>query len=163
MAAAGNTDTAKLRQIVQILAEVRILLDGGWHYSSPIIRTKSEMLLETPDALGIVNEIVVDLELLSTSLFEVHSRTSDLGVNTMELCGADLELLARAYQQLSQDIAMAVTRANDLLMPAAKPERKRAARTPKTSPSSPSSPSSTSNQVSLLDGLATEADHEVVQ
>lgn len=159
MVVAGNTDTAKLRQIVQILAEVRTLLDGGWHYSSPIIRTQSEMLLETPDALGIVNEIVVDLELLSTSLFEVHARTSDLGLNTVELCGADLELLARVYQALSQDIAVAVTRAKDLLMPAAKPERKRAPRTPKVSPSSPSSPnssSSTSNQVSLLDGLNTE-------
>ena len=134
-------DTEKLSQIVTFLAEVRTILDGGWHYSSPLIRAhdlanSGGCIIERPDALGIVADVVADIDLVSSSLFGMATRATELGIDTVTLCGADLGLLARVYQQLAQDISNAANRAVDTLSPAAKPERKRAPRTPKASPSS---------------------------
>lgn len=144
------TDTEKLNQIVEFLAQVRSILDGGWHYSSPLIRTGDSsphgtMLVERPDALGIVADVVVDIDLVSSSLFQMATRATELGVDTVTLCGADLGLLARMYQQLAQDISNAANRAIDTVSPAPKAERKqRASRTPKAA-------GSATNQTSLLD------------
>lgn len=137
-------DTEKLSQIVEFLAEVRTILDGGWHYSSPLIRTGPTMLVERPDALGIVADVVADIDLVSSSLFHMATRATELGVDTVTLCGADLGLLARVYQQLAQDISNGANRAIDSLSPAPKAERKqRTSRVPKGS--------STTNQTSLLE------------
>lgn len=146
----ASTDTEKLSQIVEFLAQVRTILDGGWHYSSPLIRTSDSsphgtMLVERPDALGIVADVVADVDLVSSSLFQMAARATELGVDTVTLCGADLGLLARVYQQLAQDISNAANRAIDTLSPAPKAERKRATRAPKASASSPT------NQTSLLE------------
>lgn len=143
------TDTEKLNQIVEFLAQVRTILDGGWHYSSPLIRTGDSsphpvMLVERPDALGIVADVVADIDLVSSSLFQMAARAAELGVDTVTLCGADLGLLARVYQALAQDISNAANKAVDTLSPAPKAERKpRATRTPKSG--------STTNQTSLLE------------
>jgi len=139
------TDTEKLNQIVEFLAQVRSILDGGWHYSSPLIRTRGTMLVERPDALGIVADVVADVDLVSSSLFQMASRATELGVDTVTLCGADLGLLARVYQQLAQDISNAANRAIETLSPVPKAERKRATRPKASTPSSPT------NQTSLLD------------
>lgn len=145
------TDTEKLSQIVEFLAQVRTILDGGWHYSSPLIRHESNetrvMLVERPDALGIVADVVTDLVSVSSVLFTLEERAKELNVDTVVLCQADLGLLARTYQQLAQEISNAANRAIDALTAAApKVERKRAPRTPKASTSS-----SPTNQTSLLD------------
>jgi hypothetical protein len=104
------------------------------------------MLVERPDALGIVADVVADVDLVSSSLFQMASRATELGVDTVTLCGADLGLLARVYQQLAQDISNAANRAIETLSPVPKAERKRATRAPKAS-----TPSSPTNQTSLLD------------
>ena len=144
------TDKEKLSQIVEFLGQVRTVVDGGWHYSSPIIRHESNetriMVVERPDALGIVADVVTDLARVSSVLFSLEERAKELGVDTLVLCQADLGLLARTYQILAQDISNAANRAVDALTVAApKAERKRAARTPKPSASSPT------NQQSLLE------------
>jgi hypothetical protein len=145
------TDTEKLSQIVEFLAEVRTILDGGWHYSSPLIRHESNqtrvMVIERPDALGIVADVVTDLASVSSCLYSLDQRAKELDVNTVVLCGADLELLARTYQALAQEISNAANRAVDTLTAAApKVERKRAPRAPKASASS-----SPTSQTSLLE------------
>ena len=127
------TDTEKLSQIVEFLGHVRIVLDGGWHYSSPLIRAEASlpqhsMLVERPDALGIVADVVVDLDGVSSNLFAMAARAAELGVDTVVLCGADLGLLARVYQALAQDISAAANKAISTLSPAVKPERKRGPR-----------------------------------
>ena len=104
------------------------------------------MVVERPDALGIVADVVTDLASVSSVLFSLEERAKELGVDTLVLCQADLGLLARTYQILAQDISNAANRAVDALTVAApKAERKRAARTPKPSASSPT------NQQSLLE------------
>ncbi|MFA5053795.1 MAG: hypothetical protein WC565_07040 [Parcubacteria group bacterium] len=145
------TDTEKLSQIVEFLAQVRTILDGGWHYSSPLIRHESNetrvMLVERPDALGIVADVVTDLASVSSVLFTLEERAKELNVDTVVLCQADLGLLARTYQLLAQEISNAANRAIDTLtVTAPKAERKRAPRTPKASPSS-----SPTHQTSLLE------------
>lgn len=127
------TDTEKLSQIVEFLAEVRTVLDGGWHYSSPLIRNDPSrplhpMLVERPDALGIVADVVVDLDGVSGMLFGMAARAAELGVDTVTLCNADLGLLARVYQALAQEISAAANKAISTLSPAVKVERKRAPR-----------------------------------
>lgn len=127
------TDTEKLSQIVEFLAEVRTVLDGGWHYSSPLIRNDPSrplhpMLVERPDALGIVADVVVDLDGVSGMLFGMAARAAELGVDTVTLCNADLGLLARVYQALAQEISAAANKAISTLSPAVKPERKRGSR-----------------------------------
>lgn len=103
------------------------------------------MVVERPDALGIVADVVTDLASVSSMLFSLEERAKELGVDTVVLCQADLGLLARTYQVLAQDISNAANRAIDALTAAApKAERKRAPRAPKASASSPT------NQTSLL-------------
>jgi hypothetical protein len=105
------------------------------------------MLVERPDALGIVADVVTDLASVSSVLFTLEERAKELNVDTVVLCQADLGLLARTYQLLAQDISNAANRAIDALTVAApKAERKRAPRTPKASTSS-----SPTNQTSLLE------------
>lgn len=145
------TDTEKLSQIVEFLAQVRTILDGGWHYSSPLIRHESNetrvTLVERPDALGIVADVVTDLASVSSVLFTLEERAKELNVDTVVLCQADLGLLARTYQLLAQEISNAANRAIDALtVTTPKAERKRAPRTPKASPSSPPT-----HQTSLLE------------
>jgi len=145
------TDTEKLSQVVEFLAQVRTILDGGWHYSSPLIRHESNqtrvIVTERPDALGIVADVVTDLASVSSVLFTLEERARELDVNTVALCQADLGLLARTYQVLAQDISNAANRAIEALTAAApKAERKRAPRAPKASASS-----SSSNQTLLLE------------
>jgi hypothetical protein len=149
------TDTEKLSQIVEFLAEVRTILDGGWHYSSPLIRREASlpqhsMLVERPDALGIVADVVVDLDAVSGTLFAMAARAAELGVDTVDLCGADLGLLARVYQALAQDVSTAANKAVSALTPATKPERKRG---PRSKP-----PADGRGQTSLLESEPTTSE-----
>jgi hypothetical protein len=141
----------KLAQIVKLLSDVRLLLDGGYHYSSPIRRRQAaerraaviaddefqEILVEKKDCLSVLAEIVTELDWLQSNLLELAIAADELDVDTVALCGADLELQSRVYQQLSQDLSRAVTLAVETLRPqSVKPERKkRGPNKPKPAPS----------------------------
>lgn len=135
-----TVNAEKLSAIVTLLSEVRLMLDGGWHYSSPIIRLRAVegpkgednldpcgVVIERPDALSMVAELVADLDRTATSIMCLDEQARELEVDTKVMCGADLTLLSRVYQKLAQDISRAANEAVDALRPpvATKPERKR--------------------------------------
>lgn len=135
-----TVNAEKLAAIVTLLSEVRLMLDGGWHYSSPIIRLRAVegpkgednldpcgVIIERADALSMVAELVSDLDRTSTAIMCLDEQARDLEVDTKVMCGADLALLARVYQKLAQEISRAANDAVDALRPPvpAKPERKR--------------------------------------
>jgi hypothetical protein len=147
------TDREKLNQVVELLAEVRTVLDGGWHYSSPLLRLRRadegnpNLLLERADCLSMVAEVISDVDRVSDHLAALSERANALGVDTVILCGADLALLARTYKGLAVSLGNAANDAVDALTTSApKAERKRAPRAPKASTTS-----SPSNQTSLLE------------
>jgi hypothetical protein len=144
-----SVNAEKLYAIVTLLSEVRLMLDGGWHFSSPIIRLRAAeaptgdenldpcgVIIERPDALSMVAELVADLDRTATAIMCLDQQASELEVDTKVMCGADLGLLSRVYQQLAQDVSRAANTAVDALKPppTTKPERKR--RSPTTSSSS---------------------------
>lgn len=135
-----TVNAEKLAAIVTLLSEVRLMLDGGWHYSSPIIRLRAVeapkgegnldpcgVIIERADALSMVAELVADLDRTATSIMCLDQQAIELEVDTKVMCGADLALLARVYQKLAQDISRAANEAVTALTPppATKPERKR--------------------------------------
>lgn len=127
-------DANKLEQICELLTDVRALLDGGWHYSSPIIRRRnsSGLLVEHADCLSMVAEVIVDIESVSGQLSDLSAKAESLSVDTVALCNADLPLLARTYKALALAISNAANEAVDALTtPAPKAERKRGGRRPK--------------------------------
>lgn len=137
----------KLAQIAELLAAVRTLLDGGYHYSSPFLRSRGDsddqappMIRERQDGLGLLSDIVSDLQSVALSLAELDDQAKELKLNTQAICGVDLSLYTRIYDQLATDIKAAVQIAIDGLAAngesAAKPERRKAARVPKAPPSS---------------------------
>lgn len=138
-------NSEKLTQIVTFLDNVRTVLDGGYHYSSPFLRTRGDadglappVLREKPDALGLLEDIVADLMSLAQSLDALDDEAKQLKVDTRAMCGADLSLYTKIYDQLATDVGIAVQNAierltspNGTINP--KPERKpRTPRTPKT-------------------------------
>lgn len=143
----------KLAQIVKLLSDVRSLLDGGYHYSSPIRRRQAaerraaangvdellfqEILIEKKDCLSLLADVVTELDWLQANLLELAISADELDVDTVALCGADLELQSRVYQQLSQDLSRAITAAVETLRPQAPKQerRKRGPNKPKTTPS----------------------------
>jgi hypothetical protein len=143
------------------------MLDGGWHFSSPIIRMRAleapkgaenvdpcGVIIERADALSMVAELVSDLDRTATAIMCLDQQAIELEVDTKVMCGADLGLLARVYQKLSQDVSRAANEAVDALKPppTTKPERKR------RGPQGPSS----STQTSLLNtkpGTQSGEDH----
>ncbi len=159
-----SVNADKLSQVVEFLAQVRLILDGGWHYSSPLIRQIPDApapLVERPDALSIVADIVKDLDSVSSTLGELATRAIELDVDTVALCRADLGLLARVYQGLAQDVSAAANRAIDQLTISAKPERKaRTPRQPKASstnnPAQTSLPTSDTEPAELSDNELTD-------
>ncbi len=138
----ANAD--KLAQIVELLAEVQTVLDGGWYYSSPLIRNglttalAAGPLVTTPDALSIVAAVVADTADVATYLMRLAERATNLEVDVLALCNADLTLLSRVYLKLSQDISTAANEAVDALRPTEKPEapRRRARQSKSSAPSS---------------------------
>lgn len=147
------TDREKLNQVVELLAEVRTVLDGGWHYSSPLLRLRRadegnpDLLVERADCLSMVAEVISDVDRVSDHLAALSDRANELGVDTTVLCGADLPLLARTYKALAVALGNAANDAVDTLTATApKPDRKRAPRAPKASAAS-----SPNNQTSLLE------------
>lgn len=127
------TDSKKLDEIVRFLADVRNVLDGGWHYSSPLIRLRRSdegnpsVLVEESDCLSMVAQVVSDVDRVSDTLDALSTRATELGVNTVQLCGADLPLLARTYKALAIAIGNAANDALDALTAtaaASKPARK---------------------------------------
>lgn len=116
----------KLKEIVNLLAQVRSLLDGGWHYSSPLIRDEPNLqgLLERADALGMVVEIGTDLGMLAAALGASSEKAKELDVDTRQLCGADLALLSKTYGELSAAVSTAATAALEVLTSPDQPERK---------------------------------------
>lgn len=129
----------KLHQVVELLAQVRMVLDGGWHYSSPILRggLPPSMLVERSDALSMVAEVIKDLDAVSSTLFALSSRAEELEVDTKSMCGADLDLQGRVYQKLAQDISRAANEAVDSLTATEmKPQRRKSTRVPKSNGSS---------------------------
>lgn len=135
-----TVNAEKLSAIVTLLSEVRLMLDGGWHYSSPIIRLRAVegpkgeenldpcgVIIERADALSMVAELVADLDRTATAIMCLDQQAIELEVDTKVMCGADLGLLARVYQKLAQDVSRAANEAVDALKPppSTKPERKR--------------------------------------
>ena len=130
-------ETEKLARIVQLLAAVRSAVDGGWCYSSPLIRSGTmngspAPMFESPDALGVLSVVAADAHDLSNHLSELHHEARDLGVDTVALCSVNLDALAGIYLQLSLEIQASVRVAQGEAQPAApKPEGRRRGRQPK--------------------------------
>jgi hypothetical protein len=134
----------KLAQIMALLGHVRTVLDGGYHYSSPFLRSRGDgpelappVLREKPDALALLEDVVVDLTSLAQSLDALDDEAKILQVDTKTMCGVDLPLYTKVYDQLATEVGAAVRNAFERLTApaesAAKPERKRTTRTPKAS------------------------------
>jgi hypothetical protein len=121
----------KLGLVVRCTSRIQLLTEGGWQYSSPLIREaggEAVPLLDTPDAISIVSLVVGDLDELSRDLFGLVEVASSLGIDTVAMCQVDLPTQARVYQQLAMDLGSAAQRAVDALRQSAtaKPERRRA-------------------------------------
>lgn len=142
------TDKEKLEQLVHFLAEVHNVLDGGWQYSSPLIRARRiaggnpSFLVDESDCLSIVAQVVSDIDRASDKLDALATQATELNVDTRSLCGADLPLLAKTYKALAIAIGNAANDAIDALAtatPAAKERRPRKTKVAQTD-----------NQTSLL-------------
>ena len=165
-----TVNAEKLRSIVELLSEVRLMLDGGWHYSSPIVRMRANqpyvktdaqgvleeivlepcgVVIERPDALSIVAELVSDLDRTSAMLSCLDERAKELGVDTRLMVGADLTLLTRVYAQLTQDISRAANDAVDALKDAPPPraERKRRVTAMAATPAQTVLPNTTTTEI----------------
>lgn len=140
----NGMNAEKLGQVVETLAHIRTVLDGGYHYSSPFLRTRGAgpdlpppLLREKPDALGILSDVVEDLGCIAGSLSALAQQAKDLQIDTKAMCGADLALYSRVYEQLASDVNAAVLVAVQAMAgngdSTPKPERRRMTRTPKAS------------------------------
>ncbi len=132
----------KLAKVVELLAQVRTVLDGGYHYSSPFLRSRGDgpqlappILREKPDALSLLADVVEDLTFLSSALTELDDQAKGLEIDTKAMCETDLGLYQRTYEQLAIAVASAVQTAVAALSgngeSNGKPERRRATRTPR--------------------------------
>lgn len=146
----------KLKAVVQCTARIQLVTEGGWQYSSPLVRESggSEVpLLDTPDAISIVALMVGDIDQLSRELFALVEEAKSLGIDPMAMCSLDLPCLARTYQQLAMDLATASQRAienmqgSQLANSATRQSRRRG---PKANGAGSSTTPAT-NQTSLLD------------
>lgn len=138
----------RLASVVQCTSRIQLLTEGGWQYSSPLVRESGGAripLLDVPDAISIIALMVGDIDQLSKELFTLIEESKTLGIDPVAMCQVDLPNLARAYQQLAMDLATASQRAIDAMkQPVGKPERRR-----RSNGSSAPAGSST-NQTSLL-------------
>jgi hypothetical protein len=131
----------RLSQITNLLARVRTLLDGGWHYSSPLVRGShaehygNQPLVERPNALDVLESVAQDLDHLSQELATANDTANELKLDTMVLCQANLELLATIYMNLSIELYSALAKARESLAETKpKVERPRKPRAPKSVP-----------------------------
>jgi hypothetical protein len=122
----------KLVKVCELLGKLRTTLDGGWYYSTPLLRTHDAVPVEwsdiwqsKPDALSIVAEVVADLDRISATLHELTAQAAELQIDTVQVCGADLGLLARVYTQLAQDVSASANKAVEALRPPPAPRRGR--------------------------------------
>lgn len=125
----------KLAAVVQHISRVQLMTEGGWQYSSPLVRESggNEVpLLDTPDAISIVALVVGDIDLLSRELFALVDEARTLGIDSIGMCRVDLPGLARIYQQLAMDLATASQKAIEQLKQPMRAERKRRASTTTT-------------------------------
>jgi hypothetical protein len=146
------TNAEKLDQIVDALAKVQLLLDGGYQYSSPVLRSPElsgneapNFLAVEPDGVSLVFAIASDFESVSLMLSELAGKAVALAIDTKMLCGVDLELMARIYEKLAIDLGTAAHAAKEVATSAGttaapKPERRKSTRIAKPS-----------NQTSLLE------------
>lgn len=120
----------KLNQVVQVVSRIQLLTEGGWQYSSPLIREEGEPrgipLLETPDSISLVQLVVGDIDQLHRELVRLVEDAKGLGIDTVTICGADIAAQARAYQQLAMDLGTAAQRALETMREAPAPRRRRA-------------------------------------
>lgn len=125
----------KLAAVVQHISRVQLMTEGGWQYSSPLVREtggNEVPLLDTPDAISIVALVVGDIDLLSRELFALVDEARTLGIDSIGMCRVDLPGLARIYQQLAMDLGTASQKAIEQLKQPMRAERKRRASTATT-------------------------------
>jgi hypothetical protein len=132
----------KLAQISELLAAVRTLLDGGYHYSSPFLRSRGDapdlappMVREKSDALSLLADIQEDLVSIALSLEQLDEQARVLQLDTKLICGVELSLYKKVYDTLAKDLAVTVKIAVDTLNgeSVVKPDRRRGTRVPKAS------------------------------
>lgn len=134
----------KLAQIAELLAAVRTLLDGGYHYSSPFLRSRGDtdhepppMIREKADGLGLLSDIVSDFQSIALSLDQLDDQAKELSIDTIAICGVDLGLYTRIYDELATALKAAVDVAANGLHSngesVEKPERRKGPRKPKAS------------------------------
>lgn len=139
----------KLKAIVTCTSRIQLLTEGGWQYSSPLVREAggdAVPLLNTSDAISIAALVAGDVDILSRELFALVDETKTLGFDPVAMCQVDLATQARVYQQLAMDFATATQRAIEGLKQSAqgKPERRR------RSNGASVAPASNTSQTSLL-------------
>lgn len=142
----------RLASVVQCTSRIQLMTEGGWQYSSPLVRESGGPeipLLDTPDAISIVSLVVGDIDMLARELSCLVDEARALGIDPVAMCQVDLPGLARAYQQLAMDLGAAAQRAVETMRQPPKPERKRRA--------SAASVASNANQTSLLPGEEPES------
>jgi hypothetical protein len=142
----------RLAAVVSVTSRIQLVTEGGWQYSSPLVREqggKEIPLLDTPDALSMMALIVGDLDLLSRDLYALVEEAKGLGIDAAAMCGVDLATSARVYQQLAMDLGTASQRAIEAMAQSkpAGPGRRRRSNGASAS-AAPESPS----QTSLLSG-----------
>lgn len=130
-------NTERLGQIVELLARLSLLLDGGYQYSSPLIRQRfaeGRTTLETPllhhnGLLDLLNEVGNDLNHLGSEIRAAQDVATQLGVDSVALCGADLPALGRAFDGLCLDLITAVGKAREIIDPPTKADKAKRTRT----------------------------------
>lgn len=120
----------KLKAVVTCTSRIQLLTEGGWQYSSPLVRQNGGEkipLLDTSDAISIIALVAGDVDILSRELSTLVDEAKALGFDPIAMCQVDLATQARVYQQLAMDLATASNRAIDGLKQSgqAKPERRR--------------------------------------
>ncbi len=130
----ATPNTERLAQIVKLLARISMLIDGGYQYSSPLVRENygdkyAGPLVHHNGVLELLNAVATDVGHLGAELQAANELATSLGVDTIAIFSADLPALARACDALCIDIVAACVRASDTISPAKAPERTRRART----------------------------------
>lgn len=149
----ANPNTERLAQIVELLGRISTLIDGGYQYSSPLVRDKyqgkySGPLVHHNGVLELLNSIATDVSHLGAELQAANELATTLGVDTVAMCQADLPVLSRAYDALCIDIVAACVRASEVISPPAKQAERQ--RRPRKSSSSSATPSD--GQSGLFEG-----------
>lgn len=130
-------NTERLGRIVELLARLSLLLDGGYQYSSPLVRERfheGKTTLETPlvhhnGFLELLNEVGTDLNHLGAEIRAAQDLAAQLGVDPLALCGADLSALSRVFDGLCLDLVSAVGRAREIIDPPSKADKPKRTRT----------------------------------